>query len=295
MKLAGKLSNPQIILRTCQALERSLEKVWLLTFDEVYLKISPSKTSSASALIEYIFEEYLVESKLNNRIWLEISSTHFTRAIKSGEHSVGLWLKLVKKDGYPVLKLTIHNKTKSGSIVTLAQEVPVKVTGPNEIAERIPSLHQPLHLLKVKMPDLDTLRKVLDRMTKFNPSHIVRIWATNENRFILKAKNNYIELESEFTRIPDVQNSSERQEGAAAATTGAQVGGEDSTGTTIMEVTVDGKDLSRCLAISVLRPTGVECLFFGQCMTVQGFIEKADGSGLHLVKISQQIALREDC
>lgn len=294
MKLAGKLSNPQIILRTCQALERSLEKVWLLTFDEVYLKISPSKTSSASALIEYIFEEYLVESKLNNRIWLEISSTHFTRAIKSGEHSVGLWLKLVKKDGYPVLKLTIHNKTKSGSIVTLAQEVPVKVTGPNEIAERIPSLLQPLHLLKVKMPDLDTLRKVLDRMTKFNPSHMVRVWATNDNRFILKGKNNYVELETEFTRIPDVPTSLERQEGAAAA--GAQVAGEDRPGTTIMEVTVDGKDLSRCLAISVLRPTGVECLFFGQCMTVQGFIEKADGSGLHLVKVSQQIALRDnDC
>ncbi|RDW89101.1 cell cycle checkpoint protein-like protein [Coleophoma cylindrospora] len=179
----------------------SLGKVaWVrLDDDNVRFTIIPESGTQvwASLSIDSIFEDYTIQSAIeNNTINLELPLPPLHRALKSAFNASSASIRLTKKDGVPVLSLTIITNTISGgnnangflnsanddpfeetfreehldaggrdreAVVT--QDIPVRVLTP----ESVEGIHEPrvrepdAHVL---LPSLIQLKAVSDRFTK---------------------------------------------------------------------------------------------------------------------------------
>ena len=139
-----------------------------------------------------IFETFHVESAANNVINLEVPLGPLTRALKSALNATSAQIRLTKKDGIPLLVLTIATASPSNnrSVVPkgteeedgngaqsedsfddeeretiITQEVPIRVLVPDVVA----GLHEPqtrepdVHII---LPPLAQLKSVSDRFTR---------------------------------------------------------------------------------------------------------------------------------
>ena len=95
----------------------SLEKIaWVrLDDDTARFTVIPDTGSQvwASLSMDFIFENYHIQSaENNNTINLELPLAPLQRALRSALNSTACSLRLTKRDGIPVLSLTIHTTTK---------------------------------------------------------------------------------------------------------------------------------------------------------------------------------------
>lgn len=95
----------------------SLEKIaWVRLDDETArLTVIPDTGSQvwASLSMDLIFENYHIQSaEPSNTINLELPLAPLQRALRSALNSTACSLRLTKRDGIPVLSLTIHTTTK---------------------------------------------------------------------------------------------------------------------------------------------------------------------------------------
>lgn len=285
MKLSGKVTNPQVLLHICQSLEKS-QKIWMLSFNEKYIKISsqspniisPTHNAHATILIDSLFENYVIESKRENRIWLEISGEHLTRAVKSGSTSIELKIKLAKKDNLAILCLLITNQSRSGKPISLIQDVPVRVLNYEMALEASydPPTTSPIPDLKIRMPQLESIRKVLDRMIKFDP--LIRVCCNREGRFKLKSITKDLYVESEFEIIP-----TRLERGSVAPENRA-----------FTESLVHCKEFSHIIGLSYIRPTAVECMVFKDYLVVKGYISSGDHAETRLVEITFKLPVKKE-
>ncbi|EAQ86029.1 hypothetical protein CHGG_07282 [Chaetomium globosum CBS 148.51] len=98
----------------------SLEKIaWMRLDDEtVRFTVIPDTGSQvwASLSVDLIFDNYSIQSaEANNTINLELPLGPLQRALKSAVGSSYANLRLTKRDGVPMLSMTIHTMTKDGA------------------------------------------------------------------------------------------------------------------------------------------------------------------------------------
>ncbi|KAM7208780.1 hypothetical protein V8F20_000943 [Naviculisporaceae sp. PSN 640] len=119
MRFKTDLRNIRTFSKLVAALN-SLEKIaWVrLDNDTVRFTVIPEYTGSqvwASLSLDLIFDNYHIQSaEPNNTINLELPLGPLQRALKSAANSNHANLRLTKRDGLPMLSMTIHTMTKEG-------------------------------------------------------------------------------------------------------------------------------------------------------------------------------------
>ncbi|KAK4138622.1 checkpoint protein hus1-like protein [Trichocladium antarcticum] len=119
MRFKADLKNVRTFSKLTAALN-SLEKIaWVrLDDDTVRLTVIPDTGSQvwASLSVDLIFDNYDLQSaEPNNAINLELPLGPLQRALKSAIGSSYAKLRLSKRDGVPMLSMTIHTMTKDGA------------------------------------------------------------------------------------------------------------------------------------------------------------------------------------
>ncbi|KAK7432491.1 Checkpoint protein hus1 [Neonectria magnoliae] len=206
MRFRTELKNIRTFAKLTAALS-SLEKIaWLrLSDDTARFTVIPDMGSQvwASLAMDFIFDKYHIQSaEASNTINLELPLQPLQRALKSALNSISASLRLTKKDGMPVLSMTITTNTNANpsnapgpakpSAATgddpfddddmfhaehletslrrehekiITQDIPVRVLHP-ETVETImqPKVREPdVH---IQLPPLLQLKAISDRFTK---------------------------------------------------------------------------------------------------------------------------------
>ncbi|KAK0719997.1 checkpoint protein Hus1/Mec3 [Lasiosphaeris hirsuta] len=119
MRFKTDLKNIRTFSKLVAALN-SLEKIaWVrLDDDTVRFTVIPDTGSQvwASLSVDLIFDNYHLQSnEANNTINLELPLGPLQRALRSAQGSNQASLRLTKRDGIPMLSMTIHAMTKEGA------------------------------------------------------------------------------------------------------------------------------------------------------------------------------------
>ncbi|KAK5656136.1 hypothetical protein OQA88_4896 [Cercophora sp. LCS_1] len=119
MRFKTDLKNIRTFSKLVAALN-SLEKIaWVrLDDDSVRFTVIPDTGSQvwASLSVDLIFDNYHLQSaEPNNTVNLELPLGPLQRALKSAVGSNHANLRLTKRDGIPLLSMTIHTMTKDGA------------------------------------------------------------------------------------------------------------------------------------------------------------------------------------
>ncbi|KAI5461502.1 checkpoint protein Hus1/Mec3 [Mariannaea sp. PMI_226] len=205
MRFRTELKNIRTFAKLTAALS-SLEKIaWLrLSDDTARFTVIPDMGSQvwASLAMDFIFDNYHIQSAgVSNSINLELPLQPLQRALKSALNSISATLRLTKKDGLPVLSMTITTNTSANppnapgiakpsaanddpfdddelfqpehletslrreheKIIT--QDIPVRVLHPESVeAIMQPKAREPdVH---IQLPPLLQLKAISDRFTK---------------------------------------------------------------------------------------------------------------------------------
>ncbi|KAI0534184.1 checkpoint protein hus1 [Xylaria digitata] len=115
MRFKANLRNTRTFSKLVAALS-SLEKIaWMRLDDEtVRFTVIPASGSQvwASLSIDFILDNWTIQSaEPNNTINLELPLMPLQRALKSATNAVSASIRLTKKDGIPILSMTITTST----------------------------------------------------------------------------------------------------------------------------------------------------------------------------------------
>ncbi|PHH81014.1 hypothetical protein CDD80_4318 [Ophiocordyceps camponoti-rufipedis] len=150
----------------------------------------------ASLAMDFIFDSYHIQSaEASNTINLELPLQPLQRALRSAQNSISASLRLTKRDGLPILSMTITTTTSNASSAAAAarrsdsdsedvfrpehletslrrehekiitQDIPVRVLHPNTVEIIMqPKIREPdVH---IQLPPLLQLKAISDRFTK---------------------------------------------------------------------------------------------------------------------------------
>ncbi|KAK3325318.1 checkpoint protein hus1 [Apodospora peruviana] len=205
MRFKTDLKNIRTFSKLTAALN-SLEKIaWVrLDDDTVRFTVIPDTGSQvwASLSVDLIFDNYHLQSaEANNTINLELPLGPLQRALKSAANSNHANLRLTKRDGIPMLSMTIHTITKEAAggggrsstydpddpfaaetsdifqqesleltmkrerEKVITQDIPVRVLHPDTVETIMqPKVREPdVH---IQLPPLLQLKAISDRFTK---------------------------------------------------------------------------------------------------------------------------------
>lgn len=247
--------------------------------------------------MDFIFENYQIQSaESSNTINLELPLQPLQRALKSALNSISASLRLTKKDGLPILSMTIRTTTTSTSNVSappkpsaddpfgeddefqpehletslrgehikvITQDIPVRVLHP-ETVETImqPKVREPdVH---IQLPPLLQLKAISDRFTKLalassNPIKAPKLELSANMHGSLRLR-----IATETTDISSVWSDLENPELDPAQLDRPVA---DHPSTKFREdgpnrwatVRVDGKDWSRVLSVGRLEGRVIAC------------------------------------
>ncbi|TPX66824.1 hypothetical protein SpCBS45565_g04230 [Spizellomyces sp. 'palustris'] len=145
-----------------------------------------------------IFEEYVVESGFGNNIWIELTGEHLVRALKSSQQASDVAMRLTKKEGLPVLALSITNTSRTGNCAFLSQDIPVRPLKWQEAED----LKQPVMMdyqVHILLPPLTDVRTIAERMRPLG-NHIT-VSANMAGDFLLKVETDAVRVETTFSGL----------------------------------------------------------------------------------------------
>ncbi|CAO1604260.1 Checkpoint protein hus1 [Xanthoria calcicola] len=115
MRFKAAIRNIHTFTKLTGSLLLLSKVVWIrLDNDQVRFTVIPERGSQVWAVlsIDSIFEDYSVQSNTpGNTIHLQVSLTHLNRALRSGINATSASIRLTKKDGIPLLAITITTTT----------------------------------------------------------------------------------------------------------------------------------------------------------------------------------------
>ncbi|KAF2742891.1 Hus1-like protein [Sporormia fimetaria CBS 119925] len=193
MRFKASIQNINTFTKLTASLNSLGPLAWVkLSDDQVCFTIIPEQGTQVWAVlsIDSIFDTYTVQSAANNVINLEVPLAALNRALKSAWNATSAQIRLTKKDGMPLLALTIVTASSSSHAgfptataeddlddvydqpfgrgsreTTITQEVPIRVLAHETVA----GLHEPqcrepdVHII---LPPLLQLKSISDRFTK---------------------------------------------------------------------------------------------------------------------------------
>ncbi|TWU72099.1 hypothetical protein ED733_000983 [Metarhizium rileyi] len=297
MRFRTELKNIRTFAKLTAALS-SLEKIaWVRLSDDIArFTVIPDMGSQvwASLAMDFIFDGHQIQSaESHNTINLELPLQPLQRALKSALNSVSASLRLTKKNGLPILSMTITTTTSNASAAAaklssedpfgedvfeqehletslrrehekiITQDIPVRVLHP-ETVETImqPKVREPdVH---IQLPPLLQLKAISDRFTKLAltgaaPSKAPKLELSANMHGSLRLR-----IATETTDICSVWSDLENPELDPAQlerpveehpSTKFRQDGPDRWAT----VRVDGKDWSRVLSVGRLEGRVIAC------------------------------------
>ncbi|GAO17861.1 hypothetical protein UVI_02011560 [Ustilaginoidea virens] len=282
MRFRTELKNIRTFAKLTAALS-SLEKIaWVRLSDDIArFTVIPDMGSSLS--MDLIFESYHIQSAdSHNTINLELPLQPLQRALKSALNSISASLRLTKKDGLPILSMTITTTTSHAEHEkVITQDIPVRVLHP-ETVETImqPKVREPdVH---IQLPPLLQLKAISDRFTKLaltgaNPSKAPKLELSANMHGSLRLR-----IATESTDICSVWSNLENPQ-LDPAQLNRPV--EDHPSTKFREegpdrwatVRVDGKDWSRVLSVGRLEGRVIACFADDHALILYVYVPQYDG------------------
>ncbi|KAI8908119.1 checkpoint protein Hus1/Mec3 [Powellomyces hirtus] len=256
MRLRARITNAGLLIKMAQSVEK-LSKTWVILFTREYVHFIVGKSSVSETMQMFgqikqdrIFEDYLVESALNNQIFVEVSAEQFVRGLKSCHQALDVKLKLAKKDGWPMLSLNITNSSRTGNRLYLTQDIPVRVLQSDESAELTePEVEsQQVHIL---LPPLNDLKTIAERLKAIG-THVV-VAANMNGELVLKVVADAVRVETSFKGLINPELG--QPDGTPAPTPQTALKHR----TAFAHVRVDMRDFVKFLHSSIVNPKNVIC------------------------------------
>ncbi|KAJ3012550.1 hypothetical protein HKX48_006208 [Thoreauomyces humboldtii] len=237
-----------------QSVEK-LSRRFIFAFNPEDVLLIVGKSSVASTMQMFgqikqdrIFEDYYMEASMDDKIFLEVTGLELATALKSCQQALEVRMKLAKKDGWPMLSLSITNSSKTGNRVYLTQDVPVRILQSDESIDLVKPVvnERKTHIF---LPPIADVKTIADRMKALG-SH-VSVLANEAGDFVLKVQADAVSVETQFKKLGNPQPSQAVQGGTPGA---AQTNRKR-----FVEVRVDIRDFVRFLQCSTLSPKHVVC------------------------------------
>lgn len=260
---------------------------WPLLFSYISFRYS-------SLQIESLFDDYTIQSAMeSNTINLELPISQLNRALKSAVHAQSASLRLTKKDGNPILSLTISANTHSGTAsraavsdpfsstydeepldihareTTIVQDIPVRVLS----ALTVEGIHEPRVRepdVNIILPPLTQLKAISDRFTKLatstsntfgvrgnGPVPKLELSANMHGKLRLAIKTDALSLKSEWKGLdnPELDQSQIEEALEDHPTTLLRARGPEAYAT----VRIDGRDWGKVLSVGRLDGRVIAC------------------------------------
>ncbi|KFA55096.1 hypothetical protein S40293_03576 [Stachybotrys chartarum IBT 40293] len=321
MRFNTELRNPKTFAKFTAALS-SLEKIaWVrLSDDTVRFTVIPDVGSQvwASLSKDLIFHNYNIESaEFSNTINLELPLQPLQRALKSAVDYVSASLRLTKKEGVPVLSMTIttttnadknahgQNKATTGDTFDgeddvfeeehvetslrrdhekiITQVIPVRVLQP-DIVETImqPKVRDPD--VNIQLPPLLQLKAISDRFTKLalaspnsNKSPKLELSANMHGGLRLRISTDAVDISSSWSGLENPQLDPDQLDGPIEEHPSSIFRAAGPD--KWATVRVDGKDWSRVLSVGRLDGRVIASFLDGHALILYVFVSQYDDEG----------------
>ncbi|KAE8258329.1 hypothetical protein A4X13_0g1749 [Tilletia indica] len=143
---------------------------------------------------EEFFDGFRIESNNNNKIFVEIATETFLKALRSGLNATDLTMRLAKNvNNTPLLSFNIVSSSHTGARLVVVQDVLIRILKPTEMERIIEPLCPPPDI-HITLPPLLKLRTVCDRMKAL--SGVVHVSANRQGKFKLKIQEDEITMET---------------------------------------------------------------------------------------------------
>lgn len=186
----GSLSTQAVVSeRLCILAEPTEFKTGSVLYDRSF--------SSFVALKPDMFEEYVVESIDNNRIFVEMNIGLLVKAMTVSKEICRLSLRLQQRPEGKILLLTIE---LSNSLI-LKQDIQVDVVGSDDV-DMYKEPYQSISELSIQVDKAKELRGVLSRMK--NVEKIVDIQADNHGTMSIKCSNVSVVMDTTFEAVQPI-------------------------------------------------------------------------------------------
>ncbi|KAJ1980468.1 Checkpoint protein hus1, partial [Dimargaris cristalligena] len=268
MRLRTLISNPPILVKMAQSFEK-LAKSCIIRFTPTNVRFIVKTDSEGGVQVwsqltpEHVFSEYTVSSMYDNEINLEMVLEHFLRALRSSQNALSVTMRLAKKEGIPLLSVVISNQSRTGKVMALNQDVPVRVLGPRQIDHiREPLVPEPQ--VNILMPSLTNIRSIVERMKTI--SNTLEISANTNGEFRLKVESELVEIVTYYKNLinPELDLVSQPAGGEAGSTRpGASEPGQSEEGggpsRDFVSAQVDIRNFTKFLHSHHVVPNNVVC------------------------------------
>jgi len=153
------------------------------------------------------FDEYRIEGKdETNQIFLEIVNENIVRALKSGQNAQSIKIKLTKKQT-PCLTFEITLPSLTVHTRNVIHDVPVSVI-PSRFWDDFQKPLLPRYNIQIAVPQLKTLKNVVERMKNLSGYMIVS--ASNDGEIRFKVETDEVTATTHFKNM-DIYETEESQ------------------------------------------------------------------------------------
>ncbi|KAJ1653148.1 Checkpoint protein hus1 [Dispira simplex] len=213
MRLRTQITNAPILSKMAQSLEK-LTKSCILRFTPHSVRFIVKTDTEGGVQVwsqlspEHVFSEYTVTSVNNDEINLEVVIEHLVRALRSSHNALGVSMRLAKKENIPLLSIIINHQSRTGKVLSLNQDIPVRVLGKHQMEHiREPLVPEPQ--VNILMPSLNNIRSIAERMKGI--SSTLEVSANTNGEFRLKVENELVQVVTYYKNLvnPELDISSQ--------------------------------------------------------------------------------------
>ncbi|KAJ1970210.1 Checkpoint protein hus1 [Dimargaris xerosporica] len=107
-------------------------------------------------------------------------------------------MKLTKKENIPLLSIIISNQSRTGKVMALNQDIPVRVLGPRQMEH----IHEPLvpePQVNILMPSLMSIRSIAERMKAI--SNTIEVSANTNGELRLKVESELVQIVTYYKNL----------------------------------------------------------------------------------------------
>ncbi|KAG7118856.1 Checkpoint protein hus1 like [Verticillium longisporum] len=302
MRFKTELKNIRTFSKLTAALN-SLEKIaWVrLDDDTARFTVIPDTGSQvwASLSMDFMFENYHIQSaEANNTINLELPLQPLQRALKSALNSTSASLRLTKKEGVPVLSMTITTTTDASAPSAAAAHRAASLDD-DPFDDDLPQEHLETSLRREREkiitqdipvrvePPLLQLKAISDRFTKLalasGPAASraggpkLELSVNMHGALRLRIASEAVDISSTWTGLENPQLDPAQIQGPIEEHPSARFreAGPDKWAT----VRVDGKDWSRVLSVGRLEGRVIACFADDHALILYVYVPQYDDSG----------------
>ncbi|KAF0976569.1 hypothetical protein FDP41_004468 [Naegleria fowleri] len=253
MKFRANVINQKLFLNIVQSLEK-VDKTGIIRFSKFKILFVSKQTDGenvqvyGSVVAQALFSELRIQSKLRNEIVFEVTLKNLASALKTATNALATSAKLTKKHdvGYLTFEIkTQVSKKETSNVVTIVQDVPIRVLLHEEIQARImePDYSQFCsNPLMISLPKLKEMKSVVDKMKSTHNGN-VDVAGSPSGQLRLVVNSTLVSIRTIYKGL------TVRREGM------------NTNEVYTSEITVRLKSLSRFLHAHITNPTDVDCIF----------------------------------